>query len=191
MRHKKKKNEQPKTNKSDKLNKQQKIDFERYGDIWYEPRYKSYQISNGELIANLPLQQQVQLPLLPAPQVQPPPAPPLPPQPPALPGLAPLLPAPLPFEHPLQIRKCNLSSPNLPPIQEEEEDQLGPNLQRLGPGGLQVPQEHQRLNPAQRRHPEPQLPKVDPDKPTGAGADQELGVAFEKLAISPPSTRAT
>ncbi len=38
-------------------------------------------------------------------------------------------------------------------------------------------------------HPGPQHPKVDPDKPTGAGADQELGVAFEKLDISPPSTQ--
>jgi hypothetical protein len=57
------------------------------------------------------------------------------------------------------------------------------------PGGHQIPQEHQKLNPAQRRHPETQHPKVDPDKPAGAGADQELGVAFEKLAISPPNTQ--
>ena len=30
---------------------------------------------------------------------------------------------------------------------------------------------------------------MDPDEPAGARADQELGVAFEKLAISPPSAR--
>jgi hypothetical protein len=91
--HKKKKKQQPKTNKSNKWSKQQKINFEGYGDIYYEPPYQSYQISDGEPIANLPLLQQVQLPPLPAPQVQPLPAPPLPPQPPALPLLAPLLPA--------------------------------------------------------------------------------------------------
>jgi hypothetical protein len=135
------------------------------------------------------LQQQIQLTPLLAPQGQLPPAPPLPLQPPALPRLAPLPPAPLPLDHPPQIRKYNLPPPNLPPIQEEDEDQLGLRLQRLDPGGRQVPQGHQRLNLAQRRHSEPQHPKVDPDEPAGAGADQELGVAFEKLAISPPSTR--
>jgi hypothetical protein len=30
---------------------------------------------------------------------------------------------------------------------------------------------------------------VDPNKPVGAVADQELELAFEKLAISPPSTQ--
>jgi hypothetical protein len=89
---------------------------------------------------------------------------------------------------PPQIRKRNLPPPDLPPIQEEDEDQLGPKLQRLYPRGCQVPQEHQRFDLAQQCHPEPQHPKVGPDKPTGAGADQELGVAFEKLVISPPST---
>jgi hypothetical protein len=195
VRHEKKKTQQTKTNKSDKWNKQQKINFERYGDIWDDPLSKSYQICDGQPIANLPLQQQVQQPQqaqqlqpLPAPQVQPPPAPPLPLQPPALPVLTPLLPALLPLVCPPQIRKRNLPPPDLPPIQEEDEDQLGPKLQRLYPRGCQVPQEHQRFDLAQQCHPEPQHPKVGPDKPTGAGADQELGVAFEKLAISPPST---
>ena len=30
---------------------------------------------------------------------------------------------------------------------------------------------------------------MDPNEPAGAGTDQELGVAFEHLAISPPSAR--
>ncbi len=59
----------------------------------------------------------------------------------------------------------------------------------MDPGGRQVPQEHLRFNPAQRRHPEPQHPKVEPDEPVGAGADQELGLAFEALALSPPRPR--
>ncbi len=36
---KKKKKNQAKTDKSDGWNKQQKINFEQYGDIWYEPPY--------------------------------------------------------------------------------------------------------------------------------------------------------
>ncbi len=42
VRSKKKKKKQAKTDKSDWWNKQQKINFERYGDIWYGPPYKSY-----------------------------------------------------------------------------------------------------------------------------------------------------
>ncbi len=56
VRRKKKKKKQAKTNKSDGWNKQQKINFERYGDIWYEPPYKNYRTCDEEPIAFLPLQ---------------------------------------------------------------------------------------------------------------------------------------
>jgi hypothetical protein len=106
----------------------------------------------------------------------------------SLPGVAPLPPAPQPLYRPPQIRKRVRAPPDLPPIQEEE-DRPDQKLQRLDPGGRQIHQEHQGLDPAPQHHPEPQHPKVDPDEPAGAGADQELGVAFEKLAITPPSAR--
>jgi hypothetical protein len=66
VRHKKKKKQQPKTYKSDKRNKQQKINFEIYFNIWYEPLYKNFRTCNGRPVANLPLQQQAQPLLLPA-----------------------------------------------------------------------------------------------------------------------------
>ncbi len=168
-----------------------KKNFEQYGDIWYEPLYKSYRTCDEGPIAFLPLQQQVQqqqLQVLPAPQVQPPPAPPLPLPPQALPGVAPLPPAPQPPYCPLQIRKRGQPPPDLPPIQEEDEDRPDQKLQRLDPGGRQVPQDQQGLDPAQQRPQQPQHPKVDPDEPAGAGANQELDLAFEQLAISPPNT---
>ena len=60
---------------------------------------------------------------------------------------------------------------------------------RDSPGGGQVPQDHQGLAPAQQGHRQPRHPKVDPDEPAGAGANQELDLAFEQLAISPANTR--
>ena len=54
--HHKKKKQQPKTNKSDKWSKQQKINFERYGDIWYKPPYKNYHVWEEGPVANLSLQ---------------------------------------------------------------------------------------------------------------------------------------
>ncbi len=143
VRRKKKKKKQAKTDKSDGWNKQQRINFERYGDIWYEPPYKNYRTCDEGPIAFLPLQQQVQqqqpaqqLQALPAPQVQPPPAPPLPLPPQALPGVAPLPPAPQPPHRPPQIRKRVRAPPDLPPIREEEDDDRhDQKLQKLDPPG--------------------------------------------------------
>ncbi len=142
---------------------QQKINFERYGDIWYKPPYKNFQTCNGGPIANMSLQQQVQqlqpaqqlLPL-PAPQVQPLIDLPLLPPPPVLNQLVPPPPAPLLLVRTPPLCKRNLPPPDLPPIQEEDKGQLGLKLQRLDPGGCQIPQEHQRLDLAQRCHLEPQ-----------------------------------
>ncbi len=103
--------------------------------------------------------------------------------------MAPLPPAPQLLYRPPQIRKRGWPPPDLPPIQEEDEDRPDQKLQRLDPGGRPVPQDHQGLDPAQQRPPEPQHPKVDPDEPAGAGANQELDLAFEQLAIWPPNTR--
>jgi hypothetical protein len=91
---KKKKKKQAKTDKSNGWNKHQKLNFEQYGDIWYEPPYKNYRTCDEGPIAFLPLQQQVQqqqqpaqqLQVMPAPQVQPLPATPLPLPPQALVG---------------------------------------------------------------------------------------------------------
>jgi hypothetical protein len=195
VRRKKKKKKQAKTDKSDGWNKQQKINFERYGDIWYEPPYKNYRTCDEGPIALLPLPQQVQQgaqqpQALPAPQVQPPPAPPLPLQPQAVPGVHPLPAAPPPPHRPPQIQKRFQIPPDLPPIQEEDDDdQPDQELQGLDPGGRPLPQEHLEVVPAHQGPQQPRHPKVGPDEPAGAGADQELDLAFGQLAISPPGTR--
>ena len=102
----------------------------------------------------------------------------------------PLPPAPQPLHRPPQIRKRVRGPPDLPPIQEEDDDDRpDQKLQRLDPGRRQVPQEHLEVVPAHQGPQQPRHPKVGPDEPAGAGADQELDLAFGQLAISPTGTR--
>jgi hypothetical protein len=68
-----KKNKQKKDNKSEQWNKQQKENFQRFGNIYQQELYKSYQnVDIAPPVANVPLQQHIQLPavqpgVLPAP----------------------------------------------------------------------------------------------------------------------------
>ncbi len=74
-------------------------------------------------------------------------------------------------------------------LEEEDDDRPDQKLQRLDPGGHQIPQEHLGIVPAHQGPQQPRHPKVGPDEPAGAGADQELDLAFGQLAISPTGTR--
>jgi hypothetical protein len=58
---KRKKKRKRKDNLSGKWNKQQKLNFECFGDIWYEQPYIYYHVTDTRpLVVNLPQQQQVQ-----------------------------------------------------------------------------------------------------------------------------------